>query len=46
VPPEAVVVDSADRRIGTTVLSELRDFAAEADVPPDVLVNGRFDLLD
>lgn len=45
-PPEAVVFDSPDRLTGTTVLSELRDFAAKADVPLDLLVNGRFDLLD
>lgn len=45
-PPEAVVFDSQDRHTGTTILSELRDFAAQTDVPLDLLVNGRFDLLD
>jgi hypothetical protein len=45
-PPEALVFDSQDRHTETTILSELRDFAAEADVPLDLLVNGRFDLLD
>jgi hypothetical protein len=45
-PPEVVVFDSPDRQSGTTVLSEMRDFATEADVPLDLMVNGRFDLLD
>ncbi|WP_052425218.1 serine/threonine-protein kinase [Streptomyces fulvoviolaceus] len=45
-PPEVVVFDSSDRQAGTTILRELCDFAAGADVPLDAIVNGRFDLLD
>lgn len=45
-PAEAVVFDSADRQTGTTVLSELRDFTTEAGIPLNLVVNGRFDLLD
>ncbi|WP_406426628.1 protein kinase domain-containing protein [Streptomyces sp. NBC_00147] len=45
-PPEAVIRDSADGQIDDTVLGGLRTFAVEAGIPLDVLIDGRFDLLD